>query len=255
MLCFQPKRGERRIRYLVGNVDEYDENVKRIFKICENCLLQEDLPKRKFPSSSCEPSLFVHLKDAAPFYGRQTYKMWRASFDLTSAPFKKIDLNLPKKLHFLPLETFRINDAKVGDQSFVQYIGQFLGVFFSGLQICFNDQYLIEDVRPVERRHSLTHRRQFLVTDFYTKMHVATGIPKSEYILGLTWTDLYPCDELNFVLGEASHQHKTGVFSFGRFEPQTFDEETALDEDDALQLDGDIIWKMLRVGLWSPSLG
>ncbi|XP_071830492.1 archaemetzincin-2-like [Apostichopus japonicus] len=244
MFCLSSNRGERRMRYLVGDVDEYDRNVRAIFEICEDCSLKEDKSKwKRLPRPS---SLFVHLDDA-PFCGRQTYKMWRASFDLTSAPFQKTDLNRPKKLHFLPLETFNIGNAKVGNQTFVQYICGFLKVFFSGLKVNFNDQFQVENIKPTERRHPVTERRQFLVTDFYDRLHRVTGIPRTDYILGLTWTDLYPSKDLNFVLGEASDQHKSGVFSFGRFEPQTFHRDQALDEDAELQLDGDIIWKMLRV--------
>lgn len=38
-------------------------------------------------------------------------------------------------------------------------------------------------------------------------------------VLGITNQDLYPCEEYNFVFGEANLDNAVGVFSFCRFHP------------------------------------
>ena len=53
----------------------------------------------------------------------------------------------------------------------------------------------------------------------YLKSH----LPADGYcIVGLTWVDLYPGDEWNFVLGESSCVDGCAVMSFGHFEPQSY---------------------------------
>ncbi|KAJ8024094.1 Archaemetzincin-2 [Holothuria leucospilota] len=242
--CFLNKR-KRRLHYLVGDLEGYEDNVRCLFEISKYCSLQEDKGQMTLPH---EDQLFIFLENA-PFFGRQTYQMWRSMFDLPLPPFKKFDFSRPKAMHLLSLETFHIKDAKVNGIPFVEFIGSFLKTFFSGLNIHLVEQFSAEDFNPIHRKHPVTGKRQLLVSDFYGKMHEVTKLPKSDYILGLTWTDLYPKEELNFVLGEASYHHKCGVFSFGRFEPQTFEGQATSDnEDDTdLELDGEIVWKMLRV--------
>ena len=53
--------------------------------------------------------------------------------------------------------------------------------------------------------------------------HLKTCLPADGYcIIGLTWIDLYPGEEWNFVLGESSCIDGCAVMSFGHFEPQSF---------------------------------
>ena len=48
-------------------------------------------------------------------------------------------------------------------------------------------------------------------------------LPTDGYcIIGLTWVDLYPGDDWNFVLGESSCVDGCAVMSFGHFEPQSY---------------------------------
>ena len=52
---------------------------------------------------------------------------------------------------------------------------------------------------------------------------LTTHLPSDGYcIIGLTWVDLYPSEELNFVLGESSCVDGCAVMSFGHFEPQSY---------------------------------
>lgn len=51
-----------------------------------------------------------------------------------------------------------------------------------------------------------------------------TYLPVDGYcIIGLTWVDLYPGEEWNFVLGESSCADGCAVMSFGHFEPQSYE--------------------------------
>lgn len=53
----------------------------------------------------------------------------------------------------------------------------------------------------------------------YLKNH----LPDDAYCtVGITWVDLYPSDEWNFVLGESSCIDGCAVMSFGHFEPQSY---------------------------------
>ena len=69
-----------------------------------------------------------------------------------------------------------------------------------------------------------------------------TYLPADGYcIIGLTWIDLYPGEEWNFVLGESSCLDGCAVMSFGHFEPQSYENRQLhvtgpLHSDDVLPL-------------------
>ena len=53
--------------------------------------------------------------------------------------------------------------------------------------------------------------------------YLKTSLPADGYcIIGLTWVDLYPGEDWNFVLGESSCEDGCAVVSFGHFEPQSY---------------------------------
>lgn len=64
-------------------------------------------------------------------------------------------------------------------------------------------------------------------------------------VVGITWTDLFPNEKENFLLGEASAEHHSAVVSFGRFETSRSDQQ--MQHADISTVDGDLIWKMLKV--------
>lgn len=50
-----------------------------------------------------------------------------------------------------------------------------------------------------------------------------TCLPSDGFcVVGLTWVDLYPSEEWNFVLGESFCLDGCAVMSFGHFEPQSY---------------------------------
>ena len=65
---------------------------------------------------------------------------------------------------------------------------------------------------------------KYLFTLISDLMHyLKTSLPADGYcIIGLTWVDLYPGEDWNFVLGESSCEDGCAVVSFGHFEPQSY---------------------------------
>ena len=182
--------------------------------------------------------------------GRQTYRMWKAMIEMSeSFLFRTRIEDIPKVLHFYPLEMIEIPNLDkfdINGLNFLQFMVKFLEVFFPRLTIIQEDLFDINQrmTNVTSRHHSVTNKKQFLVGDLYRNLHQATGIPHKHYILGLTWTDLYPKEELNFVLGEAAAGNRCAVLGFGRFEPKTYKGE---DEEVELQMDGKLLWQLLRV--------
>ncbi|XP_072172134.1 archaemetzincin-1-like [Diadema setosum] len=162
-----------------------------------------------------------------PMKGRQTYRMWKAMVQLDASPFTKSRLTTnPKILHFVPLEELDVGDfCMEGVDSLVHFLVTFLEAFFPGLEVTLEQCFDISKINPVTRFHKVTKKKQFLVTDIYTRLHQEMSIDRKEYILGLTWTDLYPSEDLNFALGEALYSHRCAIFSFGRYEPRTFKQD------------------------------
>lgn len=184
--------------------------------------------------------------------GRQTYQMWKAQIQMSDSFFFKTRIDdITKTLHFFPLEDFgmpNIDNFCIEGLGFVPFMVQFLGTFFPGMSVMQENLFDINEKMQdivTSRFHSVTNKKQFLVGDLYTNLHKAASVPTKHYILGMTWTDLYPKEELNFVLGEASAWHRCAVLSFGRFEPKTY---KADEEEVELQMNGDLLWQLLRVG-------
>ncbi|XP_071956836.1 archaemetzincin-2-like [Antedon mediterranea] len=103
-------------------------------------------------------------------------------------------------------------------------------------------------------KQDVTVKKQILVSDLYSSLHSSFNIPRSNYILALTWTDLYPTEELNFVLEEASYSCRCAVFGFGRYEPKSYvstpdgdNANKAITDENKLALDGQLLWKLIRV--------
>ena len=60
--------------------------------------------------------------------------------------------------------------------------------------------------------------------------YLKANLPSDGYcIIGLTWVDLYPSEEWNFVLGESSCVDGCAVMSFGHFEPQSYNNKQLKD--------------------------
>ena len=68
-----------------------------------------------------------------------------------------------------------------------------------------------------------TDRPQWFATDVLRMLE--PQLPPDAYcLLGITLTDLYSSQTQTYVFGQASLRHRTGVFSFARFDPAFYDD-------------------------------
>jgi len=75
--------------------------------------------------------------------------------------------------------------------------------------------------RITTRINQETGKQQMLTTDI--RKALAQHIPRDAYcVLGLTMRDLYPDPAWNFVFGEASLRERVGVYSFARYDPRFY---------------------------------
>ncbi|VDH96519.1 archaemetzincin-2-like [Mytilus galloprovincialis] len=210
-----------------SNIDT-DKNCKTIDS---DSLIFKPLPKKK--------KLFCH----------QTYVQWRSSLDLE---FLKHLFVSPKRVIYLVqindfpdfVKNFRIN-LQSSSYTLFQFIEEFLKIYYMGMDVQWLDKINLEntDWNIKERCNKVTEQLQYLVTDFFAPLQNVN--PSDGYcIMGMTWTDLYPEEKYNFALGEASCKHKSGVFSFGRCPPSTFDPKNPKDITD---ITSEILWKLLKV--------
>ena len=89
----------------------------------------------------------------------------------------------------------------------------------------------IDDVKT--RIHPVTGKPQRLVTDLFSKLEPL--VPRDSLgLIGISWEDLYPDEESQFALGQASFQQKVAVVSFGRYDPKTY-KDPAVDDGDGNQ--------------------
>ncbi|XP_071809325.1 archaemetzincin-2-like [Asterias amurensis] len=278
LLCSNTPEGRRRkdIRYLVYDLSKFDEPTQKLFRLAADCLSNStSSTSDNEDDGGCEETgsrgkLFQH-KSPVPKMGRQTYKMWKASLELSMGLFSRADLlDKPKTLHFWPLENFPdavTSNFRVPGFDLIKFLVHFLQTYFPGLDVRLENLHDInsDDSNLVSRYHKKTKKKQFLVSDLYSQLHSLTGTLKRDFILGWTWTDLYPTEELNFVLGEASFVHRCAVLSFGRYEPLSYkvnedletvqgvDDDVEEDEASSVRVDGDLLWKLLRVATHETS--
>lgn len=193
--------------------------------------------------------LFIPLQFNRPLYTAQTYVQWKSAYDLRK--LHQICHREKRTIYIQPLDNFPdfICDFKFKFHStsinFFGLLSYFCRVFFCGIDVTVLPKIDIcaKDWNIKKRHHSKTDKEQLLVTDFETKLQ--TILPTDGLcILGIIWTDLYPSEDLNFVLGQAFFNYKSGIFCFGRFEPKTYDEATS---EDISKVDSYLILKLLKV--------
>lgn len=123
--------------------------------------------------------------------------------------------NIHKIIYLQPLEQF------FPDQSpSLDLLKEYMQAYF-GIPV----QLLPE---PPQGKHQFTSRSnpytrhpQILTTDVLRMLK--RNIPSDAFcILAITMQDLYPAPSWNFVFGQASIEHRTGVFSFFRYEPAVY---------------------------------
>ena len=172
--------------------------------------------------------------------------MWKAGLDLS---WQLSKIKKKKKIYIQPIDAFPpfINDFMLQDgKSFWKILQNFMTIYFMGMECQVSEPFSLEDTdwNVCSRTHSLTGQPQLLASDIYKNLK--SVLSHDGYCsLAVTWTDLYPSEELNFVLGEASMKDQGGVFSFGRFEPKIY--RQGLVPPPIEKLDGALLWKLLKV--------
>ncbi|XP_069133112.1 archaemetzincin-2-like [Argopecten irradians] len=193
------------------------------------------------------PELFLPILGSKKLMCTQTYVAWRSIMDLEkikSLLIKKRTIYLVQVDDFPEfLLNFRVlfNSEELTISNLAQ---KFLEAFFTGMDVQWMESISIASKKwnITSRHHKKTKKFQYLVTDFFPLLQKVC--PKDGYcIMGLIWTDLFPKEELNFVLGEAHNPFKSGMVSFGRFEPKSYNEET---HQDVTAVTTDVLWKLLK---------
>ncbi|CAL1548187.1 unnamed protein product [Lymnaea stagnalis] len=188
-------------------------------------------------------SLFTPMRKSSPLYRGQTYIQWRAAQDLNNFYF----LCLPKRrtIYLQPIDhfpefvtSFRLATPHLSLDLFETLLG-FAQIYFLGLEVMVRPPISIgtSGWNLSSRINPTTGQMQFCVNDFFPLLQASLP-PDGLCVAGLIWTDLYP-QGFNFVLGEASFQHKSAVVSFGRFEN---DDSCA----DITKVDDQVLWKLFK---------
>ncbi|KAH3886023.1 archaemetzincin-2-like [Dreissena polymorpha] len=217
-----------------------------------NILAQETSVESAVRKDSDPITLFKLLISGKPYYISQTFSMWNSYFTYDQL-FTLCCHGKKTAIYLQPLGYFPnfISDFKVnlkhydGSYNFFDLLQKFLEAFFDGMHI-----KLLPNVNEYEakwkiktRFHNKTGSKQAYVRDFFPKLRKAKPAD-GHCILGLTWTDLYPTEKLNFVLGEAHFTYKSGMFCFGRNEPKSYDPDTFKDIG---EIDANIMWRIIKV--------
>ena len=216
--------------------------------------IDTNVKKCKRITDSTDSLLFLPLPDIPSLLFQQTYTKWKAVMD---NHVRLGQIRRRRTIYIQPIDDFPEfihkslgNDADTicgaNTVGFFELLREYMTVFFSGL-----DVVIQPTIKPTgngwsvqSRYHHVTGKKQLLVGDIHKGLKKV--LPKDGCcIIGITWTDLYPSAELNFVLGEASMEHRCAAFCFGRYEPKCYTDgkEPVQIED----IDGFIIWKMLKV--------
>ncbi|XP_062607347.1 archaemetzincin-2-like [Saccostrea cucullata] len=253
-------------RYLIGRLDKLSQVEQKFYGLshlvnlsvtchskesCENSNKDTHTSQitDSFDSSCNGSQLFKPLPLSKPLFSSETFVNWRAHYDV-----EQLRMKLMRKkeiIYLVQIGSFPsfITDFKltVGDKtcSLFDLLQIFLRIFYQEMSVIWLNPVdpEKENWNITTRNHKITGKKQYLVSDFYPRLK--KWKPNNSYcIMGITWTDLYPTESLNFVLGEASKRHRSGVFSFGRFEPKKYDAENSRDIE---EIDVHLLWKLLKV--------
>lgn len=211
-------------------------------KYCSNVLEDTDF------------ALFSVMVSDKPFYFSQTFSQWLTMHRFSNLFPPSCCQREKRKIYLQPVDSFpgcitgfEIEQSN-GYSSFFSLLQKFMEAFFDEMTID-----VLPDINILEARwnirtrvHSKTRTKQYFVQDFFPKLKKV--MPTDGFcIMGMSWTDLYPTEQLNFVLGEAHYISRAGIFCFGRYEPKTYNPDTHLD---ITEIDAKLMWRILKVSLY-----
>lgn len=201
-------------------------------------------------------ALFSVMVTDKPFYFSQTFSQWLTMHRFSNLCPPSCCQREKRKIYLQPVDSFpacitgfeieQSNDYS----SFFSLLQKFMDAYFDEMTVD-----ILPDVNILEARwnirtrvHRKTGTKQYFVQDFFPKLKKV--MPTDGFcIMGMSWTDLYPTEQLNFVLGEAHYISRAGIFCFGRYEPKTYNPAT---HQDITEIDAKLMWRILKVGLYLP---
>lgn len=244
-------------KYVLGTNDEFVGIFNADYGVCildkySIIGLAKDASLEIFTTEKDRMVLFYLLISDKSYFCSQTFTQWKSirNFDQWWKPCCKEEKT---KIYLQPVDDFPafltefLIDMKHCDRTkdFFGLLQLFLEAYFDGMTVdllppinILNSKWKIKT-----RSHHKTGSKQYFVQDFFPALQKVRP-SDGHCILGLTWTDLYPTEKLNFVLGEAHLTYKSGIFCFGRCEPKTYDSDTFKDIDD---LDAKLLWRIIKV--------
>lgn len=142
----------------------------------------------------------------------------------TYAQYLKSRPNRPdskrRVIYILPL-----GDFEGGSAPELETLRAYTAEYYSPLQVVTLPAVTSSHVKARSRTNESTEKKQWNSEDILEWMKKM--LPSDAYaMLAVTMTDLYPKESWNYVFGQASLKHRVGVFSFARYDPLFWNEET-----------------------------
>ena len=225
---------------VVGNLDR-DDLVKEIHQALHTGTRRRASSSKRAELSWLELNssglshypLYTGNRSKLPILERQTYKRWKSmmGFQKVRHPRRqrrKVIIIQPITYFHgqTPLRHTSNGTADEEEEAYrhveiseevLRLLQEFCAAYFIGMEVKLEKSLdLAEIPKLTSRIHKATNRRQFLVDDVINFL-TSYKLQKAYCILGVTTVDLYPGPEWNFVLGQASLEVGSGVFSFGRY--------------------------------------
>lgn len=144
----------------------------------------------------------------------QTFNQFLRSFPVKPDRKRKV-------IYIQPLGSF-----EAAKSPSLKALREFAEAFFHGLEVKTAKPLDPAKLELTTRINSYSRQKQILSLDVLEAMRKRLP-PDAFCVLAVTMTDLYPDPKWNFVFGQASLRERTGVFSFARYHPAFYGEESA----------------------------
>lgn len=152
---------------------------------------------------------------------------WLAQHQETGQSFRQYVRSRPNmpagkrmRIYILPLGTF-----EEGRAPSLEKLREYTAAYYHPLRVELLPAVVAADVPAQERVNALSGRAQWKSPDILRWM--PRKLPEDAYaMIAVTMKDLYPEASWNFVFGQASLRDRVGVFSFARYHPEWYGEES-----------------------------
>ena len=236
-------------KQMLGPVNELPEVEKKLYRLSLVCMkhsLNEHERETFEEENKYGLGLFKPISPLPKALFLESYNMWKAKMSINFLFWR---LSKGRRITLQPLEEFPdFLTAKTFKDSMncFDILTEITRIFFLGMEVDLLNGIDLEkeNWKVKSRSHPVIHKKQYLVRDIHTCLR-KTRQKNTFCALGINWTDYYPQENLNFVLGEASGNFSVGAFCFGRYEPKAYNNGEPPPEITAV--DGKLLWKMIKV--------